>query len=179
VAARLTVVLASLALIAAVAGCGGGGSSSTVEVNSGAPPEGPEIEKEVFIAEADALCSDYQAKVGPIKTELEKLESVAEPESPANEKKLGEALGEAIDEAEIELESLRELEPPSTDAATIEKMLGTAEQGNALGTEAAEALEAGDTSRFSELATQVQATNNRAKGIAEGYGLKVCGQSST
>jgi hypothetical protein len=175
---RLAVLFASLALIAAVAGCGGGGSSTDETRPTEAPAQTSEGAKEAFIEEADALCTDYQAKVAPIKAELEELEGEAEPESPENELALGEVLGEAIAEAEAELEALRELEPPPGDSATIEKMLATAEEGNALGTEAAGALEEGDTSRFGELAGEVQATNNRAKTIAEGYGFQVCGQAS-
>jgi hypothetical protein len=87
-------------------------------------------------------------------------------------------LKEAVADAEVELESIGELEPPPADEATIEKMLDTAQEGNSLGVEAAEALEEGETSRFGELAKEVEAVNNRAKGIAEGYGLKVCGQAS-
>jgi hypothetical protein len=175
---RLSFLFAFLALIAAVAGCGGGGSSTDETRPAEAPAQSSEGAKEAFIEEADALCSDYQAKVAPIKAELEELEGEAEPESPENELALGEVLGEAIAEAEAELEALRELEPPPGDSATIEKMLGTAEEGNALGTEAAAALEEGDTSRFAELSKSVQSTNGRATRIAESYGFKVCGQAS-
>lgn len=122
---RLTALLALLAAAAVIAGCGGG-SSSTVETSSGHQAESAETTKESFIQEADAVCSDYQAKVKPIKAELEELENVPNPESPQNEKQLGELLNEAIAEAEAELESLRELEPPQADSATIEKMLDTA-----------------------------------------------------
>jgi len=177
VLARLSVLCAFLALIVVVAACGGGGSSSTVEVNSGRQPEGPETEKEDFIAEADAQCSDYQAKRKPIEGEIEAIEVSANPESPKNLVALGGLLHKAIEAAEVELESLRELQPPQADEATVEKMLGTAEEGNGLGAEAADALEEGELSRFGELGKEVQAVNNRAKGIAESYGLKVCGQA--
>ena len=79
--------------------------------------------------------------------------------------------------AEGELESLRELEPPQADRATIGTMLDTAQKANGLGGEAAAALEAGETSEFGGLAKEIEALNNRAKGMAEGYGLKVCGQA--
>ena len=123
--ARLSVPFAFLALTVVVAGCGGG-SSSSPGMGSEGPAEGVGFEKTEFIAEADAECSDYQAKVAPIKAELEELEKAPNPESPQNEKQLGELLNEAIAEAEAELESLRELEPPQADSATIEKMLDTA-----------------------------------------------------
>ena len=56
-------------------------------------------------------------------------------------------------------------------------MLDTAQEGNGLGSEAADGLEEGETAGFSELAREIEAANNRAKGMAESYGLKVCGQA--
>jgi hypothetical protein len=168
VLARVSVLCAFLALIVVVAGCGGGGSS-TEETN--------EITKASFIEEADSQCGEYQAEVAPIKIELEALEKVAEPESPENEKQIGELLREAGGYAESELESIRELGVPQGDEATIEKLLDTAEEGNALVGEGAAALEEGDTQRFGELAAEGEAINHRATKLAENYGLKVCGQS--
>lgn len=177
VLARLSILCASLALIVVVAGCGGGGSSTDEVRPTESPAQSAEGAKEEFIAEADAQCSDYQAQVRPIKAELEALENVAEPESPQNEKQLGELLREAGGDAESELESIRELEVPQGDEATIEKLLDTAEEGNSLAGEGAAALEEGDTQRFGELASEGEAINARATKMAENYGLKVCGQA--
>lgn len=175
--ARLSVLCTFLALVFALAACGGGGSSSE-EAPHEAPAESAEGAKEAFIEEADAQCSDYQAKVAPIKAELEALEKVAEPESPENEKQLGELLNEAIAEAEVELDALRELEPPPGDEATIEKLLDTAEEGNSLAAEGATALEEADTQDFGQLVAEGEAINHRATRLAESYGFKVCGQAS-
>jgi hypothetical protein len=171
---RLTAFFAWLAAAALIVGCGGGSSGGTT---AGGAPESSGVTKAGFIEEADAVCAEYQSEVAPIKAELEAREKVPDPESPQNEKKLGELLNQAIADAEGQLESIHELGPPKADAATIEKMLDTAGEGNALGLEAAAALEAGETARFGELAKEVEATNNRAKGMAEAYGFKVCGQS--
>jgi hypothetical protein len=177
---RLAVILASLALIAAVAGCGGGGSSSsaTTSTTSGQTEESGGVSKATFIKEGDAICTEYQAEVAPIKAELEELEGVKEPESPANLKKLGGLLNEALAGAETELESLRGLEPPAADEATIEKMVDTAEEGNGLAGEGASALEEGDVQRFGALVGEGEAINARATKLAESYGFKVCGQAS-
>lgn len=166
--ARLSILGAVLALIVIVAGCGGGGSSTAGT---------SEVTRATFIEEADAQCSSYQVQVAPIKAELEALEKVAEPESPQNEKQLGELLNEAREDAESELESIRELEVPAGDEATIERLLDTAEEGNTLAGEGATALEEGDTQRFGELASEGEAINQRATKMAESYGLKVCGQA--
>jgi predicted P-loop ATPase len=174
---RISVLSALLVLTAIVAGCGGGGSSS-VETNSGHPPDSAKIEKTEFIEAADAACSDYQAKRQPIKGEIEAIEGSANPESPKNVVRIGELLKEVVAAADVELESIRELEPPSGDEATIGKMLELAQEDNDLGGEVAGALEEGETSRVGKLTNEVEAVANRAKGIAEGYGLKVCGQGS-
>jgi hypothetical protein len=177
VLARLSIVGALLALILVVAGCGGGGSSTDEARPTESPAQTAEGAKEDFIAEADAQCSDYQAQVAPIKAELEALEKVTEPESPQNEKQLGELLREAGADAESELESLRELEAPQGDEATIEKLFDTAEEANGLAGEGAAALEEGDTKRFGELVAEGEAFNARTTKMAESYGLKVCGQA--
>jgi hypothetical protein len=174
---RPLAVLAALALIVVVAGCGGGGSSSG-ETGSGRPPRSAATEKADFIGEADAVCSEYQAKRGPIKEEIEAIEGSANPESPKNVVRLGGLLKEAIVAANVELESIRELQPPPGDEPTIEKMVELAQEDNDLGGEVADALEEGETALLSELTSEVKAVANRAKGIAEGYGLKVCGQGS-
>jgi hypothetical protein len=57
-------------------------------------------------------------------------------------------------------------------------MLERAQEDNDLGREVAEAFEEGETSRLAERTNEVEAVANRAKGIAEGYGLKVCGKGS-
>jgi hypothetical protein len=174
---RISVLSAFLVLLVIVAGCGGGGSSS-VETSSGYPGgESFQDPKETFIAEADALCSDFKAKAKPIRDEIETIEGLANPESPKNLVRLGELLNESIGEAEANLESIRELEPPEADEATIEKMLNSAQEGNGLGSEAGNALEEGNTSGFAKRAKEIEAANNRAKAIAEGYGFKVCGQA--
>jgi hypothetical protein len=166
---RISVLSAFLALIVIAAGCGGGGSSSSSSSAANS--------KAAFIEEADGQCSGFQKERQPIEEEIEAIEGSADPESPKNLRRLGELLDEVIAAAEVELESIRELEPPPADEATIEKMLDTAQEGNGLGSEAAEALEEGETSEFSELSKGIEAANNRARGMAESYGLKVCGQA--
>jgi hypothetical protein len=177
VVVRVSVLSPFLVLIVIAAGCGGGGSSSA-ETSSGYPgAQSAQYPKEAFIAEADGLCSDFQAKAQPIRNEIETIERSANPESPQNLVRLGELLNKSIAEAEANLLSIRELEPPEADEATIEKMLNSAQEGNGLGAEAGNALEEGKTSGFGKRAKEIEAANNRAKAIAESYGFKVCGQA--
>jgi hypothetical protein len=174
---RISVLSAFLVLLVIASGCGGGGSSA-VETSSGNPgAESAQYPKQAFITEADGLCSDFQAKSKPIRNEIESIERSANPESPQNLVRLGELLNESIAAAEANLESIRELEPPKADEATIEKMLNSAQEGNGLGAEAGKALEEGETSGFGRRAKKIEAANDRAKAIAESYGFKVCGQA--
>jgi len=173
---RISALSAFLILVLIAAGCGGGGSSSN-ERSSGQSSGSGDGSKTAFIDEADSVCTGYQAERQPIEVEIKAIEDSANPESPQNLRRLGELLDQVIAAAEVELGSLRELEPPQADEATIETMLDTAQEANGLGTEAAEALEEGETSAFSKLAKEIEAANDRAKSIAESYGLKVCGQA--
>jgi hypothetical protein len=176
VLARLSVLVFSFALLVFVAGCGGGGSSTDGTSASRSSESGGT--KAAFIEEADAICTDYQTEVAPIKAELETLEDVAEPESPANLSRIGGLLNEALAQAEVELESIRELGVPANDEPTLKEMLDTAEEGNGLAAEGATALEEGDTQHFGTLVAEGEALNARATKLAESYGLKVCGQAS-
>jgi hypothetical protein len=179
VLARLSVLCAFLVLIVVAAGCGGGGSSSSSSsgTTSSHANQSGGATKAAFIKEADAVCTRYQAERQPIADEMQSLETVAEPENPANLTKLGKLLSKALGAAEVELESIRELEVPAGDEATIEKLFGTAEKGNRLVAEGAAALEEGDLKRFGELVGEGEAINAQATKLAEGYGLKVCGQT--
>lgn len=166
---------AFLGLIVVASGCGGGGSSS-VETSSAVPPGSAESTKAAFIEEVDAECADYQAKTMPIKGEIEDIEGSANPESPKNVARLGELLRAIVEHAEVELGSIRELEPPPADEALFDTMLDTAQEANGLGTEVGKGLEEGETSRFAALAKEIESANAQSKRMAERYGLKVCAQ---
>jgi hypothetical protein len=173
---RIALVAAVLAVVAFVVGCGGGGSSASSS-SSGTTSSSGEPSKAAYIESADAVCTEYQGDTAQLRKEAEEIEGSANPESPKNLVRLAEILREADAIAEKEYAALKEVEPPSADKALIDSMIGKSEKAESESREGAEALEEGDLSKFSEILDQAAPLNKQAKGMAEGYGFKVCGQA--
>jgi len=164
--------LAALAVIALLAGCGGGSSSS----ETGESPSGEGQTKASYVADADAICQANRNETAPLKEEIEAIESAAEPESEENLRRLGSILRQANKIAAAEYEELRELTMPAEDEATLDAMYGRAEKGSSLSAEGAEALEAGDLSKFGEIEQRAAKVNEAAQVTAKRYGFAVCGK---
>ena len=172
---RLLGISVLLIALVSVAGCGGGSSTSpgsTAETSAG----GGEPTKAEFIEQADAICTSNHGDTDSLEKEAAEIEKSANPESPKNLLRLADILREASESAESEYQELRELEPPAADEATVDAMFSKAEEGKTFALEAAEALEEGETSKFSELLKKAEPVDTSAKGMAEGYGFKVCGK---
>jgi hypothetical protein len=170
----IAVIVAALAVVGLVVGCGGGGSSSS---SSSSTASSSEPSKAEYIETADAVCTRYQGDTAPLREEAEEIEGSANPESPKNLVRLAEILREADAIADKEYAALKEMEPPKADKALIDSMIGKAEYAETIGREGAEALEEGDLSKFSEILKQTAPLNSQAKAMAVGYGFKVCGQA--
>jgi hypothetical protein len=168
-------MLATAVVTGLMVGCGGSSSSSpsgtTASSSSG------ESSKADYVMAADAVCTEYQGDTAPLRKEAEEIEESANPESPKNLVRLAEILQEADVRAEREYTALKELEPPAADQSLIESMLGKAEEAAVDDGDGAEALEEGELSKFSEIEKEAAPLNTQAKGMAEGYGFKVCGQA--
>jgi ABC-type phosphate/phosphonate transport system substrate-binding protein len=173
---RIALVVAALAVVAFVVGCGGGESSSSSS-SSGTTASSGEPSKAEYVESADAVCTEYQGASASLRKEAEEIEGSANPESPKNLARFAEILREADAIADKEYAALKEVEPPSADKALIDSIIGKSEEAESESREAAEALEEGDLSKFSEILNQTAPLNNQAKGMAEGYGFKVCGQA--
>jgi len=170
---RIALLLTALAVTGLVAGCGGGASSSS----SGSTGLSGEPSKADYIKAADSVCTEYQGDTASLRKEAEEIEGSANPESPKNLVRLAEILREADAHAATEYAALKELEPPVADRSLIDTMLGKAEEAAADAREGAEALEEGELSKFTEIEKEAAPLNSQAKGMAEGYGFKVCGQA--
>jgi hypothetical protein len=172
-------VLAALVAVALLAGCGGGSSSSS-STAAGEPstaPAGGAATKSAYIDEADGICQANREQTAPLKEEIETIESSAEPESEANLQRLGSILRQADKIAVGEYEELRELAMPAEDEATLDAMYAQAEEGEAFSAEGAEALEAGELTKFGEIETRADKVNRAAHTAATGYGFTVCGKA--
>ncbi|HJZ35245.1 MAG TPA: hypothetical protein VJ204_03140 [Solirubrobacterales bacterium] len=175
---RIAPVVAALVVVALVVGCGRGGSSSSSSASpSGTTSSSGEPSKAAYIESADAVCAEYQGDTAALRKEAEEIEGSANPESPKNLARFAEILREADAFAEKEYAAPKKVEPPSADKALIESMVGKSEEAESESREAAEALEEGDLSKFSEILKQTAPLNIQAQGMAEGYGFKVCGQA--
>ncbi len=70
---------------------------------------------------------------------------------------------------------LRELKPPSGGRKLIDSMISKVEQAQEISLGIAEALEEGNEPKLEALLGINEKFNQAAGGIAQGYGLKVCG----
>jgi hypothetical protein len=77
---------------------------------------------------------------------------------------------------EGEYAKIRELEAAKGDESVIDSMLSKGEEDVQISTKLADAMEEGEGSTIESLAEEAQSLSQTAKGMAQGYGLKVCGQ---
>jgi hypothetical protein len=159
-------------LVAAVlAGCGGGSSSSSVSTEASG---GGELSKSDYIAAGDAVCTETKEKAKPFKEEI--AEAAEGPETPTMIVEVANLAKKAVPIEEEEVEELQELEPPSEDTDAIQTMLGYVEEANESTLPIAEALAEGENAKVEEIEREEEKADLKAKGIAQGYGFKVCGQ---
>jgi hypothetical protein len=152
------------------AGCGGSSSSSTktVTVQQSEP-----LTKAQFIAQADAICQASQEDIQPLATRYRKVAKAARRSDQFQE--VADVLHQLTGRAKEELTQLRELEPPTADQEVINNLLTTVDSQVTITDIYAEAVENEDQSQISTLADQITSVSAKARGMAQGYGLKVCG----
>ena len=161
-------LFALMALAAVVAGCGGGGSSSsgTGGSTSGGSTEsesgGSAPTKAAFIKEADKICGDEEEELGKEITAFAKEKNIPIEEGGATEDQETELFQEVVlPNIAKQGEEIAALTPPEGDEGTIEELT------DALAEEVKQAEEADDTATDETLAGATK--------IAKAYGFKVCG----
>jgi hypothetical protein len=173
----------ALTMLGLLAGCGGSSGSGSSSGTSSAPgatktvtveAEQP-LSKAAWIAAADGICT--AAKEGDQGSDFDREYREAEeaPESAENREHVANLLREKIDSERPGYEELRALKPPPADAEIVSKILSTAEANLAAGEQLADAIEGNELGKIETVAEQVKETSATAKGLAQGYGLKVCG----
>ena len=168
---RLGIAATVLVCLLAAAGCGGSSTSTATQTVTVGHTQ--ELTKAEWIAKADAICAETQEETAPLKAEANALKEA--PENASTYQKLAEVLKAGTASIPKETTALRALEPPSGDQGIIQKMIGTVEANATLGESMADALENSDLGRFEALNEQAKENTIKAKGLAQGYGLKVCG----
>jgi hypothetical protein len=132
--------------------------------------------KAQFIGEADAICRTLKSEQAPLKARVRALNASSE-NLPAAYKALAPLLRQSVGFARTADSKLQALPKPPGDAGRIEKLLtGYSEEAadvtnfaDALGKEERGAWEASEKALAKALA--------RDRGLARGYGFKVCGTS--
>lgn len=128
--------------------------------------------KAEWIAEADEICDEFDND--QYNEELDELRE--EPLTEESAKQVAEIMREeGLEVTFAELEALRGLQPPPEDQATIQNMLRSLESGAHAAESFADAFEELDASSYERSSDEVTEAVARARGIAQGYGLKVCG----
>jgi hypothetical protein len=147
---RVVGLAALAAAVAVAAGCGAG------EEGDG------RLTKEEFIAAADAICKEANAKLDALGT-------------PTTLEQIAKFAGDAITIQEEALADLKALKPPAADEATINEAYALLDQQLELGRQIEAAAKEGDQAKIQELVGEVQPIDSQADQIAQDYGLKECG----
>jgi hypothetical protein len=130
--------------------------------------------REEFIAAGDELCREVNDKIASANERLQEIEQSATDQQQA----LADAapvLAETYDFQRAQLGEFRDLTPPEGDAVTFDKIVAGLEQQVALVGQLADAAEAGDAERLTEVGSQVAGTRSRVRGLFQGYGFEECG----
>ena len=146
---RRTLLLLSLAGLAALAlaGCGGGGDTA-----------GGTLTKAEFVAQANAICKDYDARIDALGEpgSIEDLVGLAEKAKPI---------------AEDGVAKLRGLKAPEDLQASYDEYLATGDVNIELVVQLGEAAKSGDVAAIEKIGTEGEDNADKAQGIAAELGL--------
>ncbi len=159
-------VVAALAFVLALAGCGGG------EDGGSKSEEG--VSKQEFVAKADAICAEANERRDETRTEAfaEDETGPSEEGAAAYAKSMRTVLVRA-------LQRLKALEPPGGDEKTISAMLAQFERALPLVDEVAAAARAGDRAGWERAMIVWSERAVEAQNAAHEYGLKECSRFGT
>lgn len=142
-------LLSGLAALA-LAGCGGGGDSA-----------GGKLTKAEFVAQANAICKDYDARIDALG-------------DPGSIEDLVGLAGKATPIAEDSVAKLRALKAPEDLQAGYDEYLASGDVNVALLTQLGEAAKSGDFAAIEKIGTEGEDNADKAHGIAAELGLTDC-----
>jgi hypothetical protein len=174
--------LAALAAAAALGGCGGTGAARTASTagpaTTGSTPAAPAAPaapaKAAYIAQADAVCRGFRSSMTQVQAQTRTV--VAQGDTPK-----GFALAAAVVRRvaaleQAELTRLRALRSPGgPDAPVVATYLDQGGRALAEVGALATAFARGDRTAIASAEAAGARTAATAKGLAQGYGFKVCG----
>src|SRR5262245_25963703 len=152
------IAFVSLALLAG--GCGGDDDS------------GGGSTRDEFIAEVDGLCEDANAELNKLREQQQGLD----PENnPKDLDKLASLFEQAQEQSDPVVDKMADVEPPPEMSAAYGRLLRAYEQQVELIGRTSDALKQRDAAALQQLATDMNTTQAKARGLAHGLGFKVCG----
>jgi len=158
--------VALIALTVAVAACGGDDSNGGRSGGGSQRDTATGPTKAGFIEKADQVCKRYRKRTAELERQLK---------STSDSARQAAILQRLADESEGVVDAFDELGVPPGDAEVLGQYKKTGREQIGLVRRAAEALADGDTATASTLIKSGQETGGRQRGIAQGYGFKVCG----
>jgi hypothetical protein len=159
-------VIAAMLLVVAITGCGGGSTSTTAATVPAAPA------KAQFIARADAICARTNAKLKPVQQRLAALARESESTVETGE---SAALRQGATITREGIAQLQALTVPPSDAATVKKIITALDDEAADIDTMASATASGEASAIEAAKRAEQTTKATYGGLAQGYGLNICG----
>lgn len=161
----------------AMAGCGNGSSSPAAPAGRAASSPASTT-KSQYISEGDAVC---RAAVDSLKHRQKKIDAAARAEqvndTAANRTVLAAALRAEVGRAQPQLDQLRALTPPPSDRVVIAKYLAGVAGQITLVDQLAAAIDNNDSSTFKVVGQQLTVGKAEVRGLAQGYGFKICGSA--
>jgi hypothetical protein len=136
--------------------------------------------KAQFIARADAICARTDAKLKPAQKRLKALpgESASESAAYAALRSAAAALRQGATITREGIAQLQALTVPQGDASTVQKIVTALDDEAADIDNMASATASGEASAIDAAKRAEQITKATYGGLAQGYGLKVCGAGS-
>ncbi len=143
----ITMIVAALAIVVLVAGCGGGsdsGDSSAADTSSPEKSTGPALTKAEFIKQGDEICTTTEAEVAAEVLIYSEDNGFDEAEGPTEEQEEGLVTEVVLPGFQALAGELAELGPPEGEEAQVEEIIdgieevvadGEADPGSVIGTD--------------------------------------------
>jgi hypothetical protein len=166
-----------LPLVAAVlllAGCGSAQSTRTVTETARAPVSVRPPSKAQFVAHADLICKRAGRAIDPLSKILDQTQGAS---SPAAWRASASAVLRAQAITAASVAQVRALPEPAEDRAVIAKWLGAFDSEAVLLGPVASAFQSRDNGALNFAEQNLSQVGALARGLAQGYGFKVCGQA--
>jgi hypothetical protein len=138
------------------------------------PTATPTATRALFIARADTICRTLKSQQAPLEARVHTLNGSSE-NSQSNYKELASLLHQSVRFARSADAKLQALAAPPGDGATIEKLLAGYSEEAKYATSFADALTREERGAWEAAEKALARTLALDRGLAQGYGFKVCG----